>query len=206
MDILTEMSENYSEAIFGRALLNLLPGGSSIDLLLTSRFESYKKTRAEDLIRSFNNELKRLDVSKVDIAFLASEEFYDIVQRILYDSIASRMHEKRIAYAKSTIDYLENPTNIFDLEETINCISNIRERDLLYCKAIAKIIKVKSEFSAVDFVGILGDMDYSEEEIKKHLYRLANLDIIDYPRNTLTISPVFHITSLGNKLLSYWNV
>lgn len=206
MDILTEMSENYSEAILQRALLNLLPGGSSLDLLLTSRWENYKKERAEELIRIFNNELKRLDVSKVDKTFLASEEFYDIVQKILYTSIASRMTEKRIAYAKSIVDYLQSPTNIFDIEETINCISNIRERDFLYCKRIAMIVKTKEKFSAVDFVGNLGDMDYSEEEIKKHLYRLANLDIIDYPRNTLTTNPVFYITSLGEKLLSYLNI
>ena len=206
MDILTEMSENYSEAALGRALINLFPGGSSIDLLLTSRWDSYKKKRLEELVGYFKKELKRLDASKVDKTFLESEEFYDIIQRVIYDSLVSRIQEKRIAYAKSTIDFLENPTNIFDLEETISCISNIRERDFLYCKTIAILIKTKDNFRSVDFKDMLINMTYSEEEIRKHLYRLANLEIIDYPRNTLTIDPVFNITTLGRKLLNYMDL
>lgn len=206
MVILTEMSENYSEATLGRVLVNLFPGGSSIDLLLTSRWDSYKKTRSEELAGYFKKELKRLDTSKVDKIFLQSEEFYDIIHRVISDSLASRIKEKRIAYAKSTIDFLENPTNIFDLEETISCISNIKERDFLYCKAIAILIKTKDNFSAADFREKSGNMNYTDEEIRKHLYRLANLEIIDYPRNTLTIDPVFNITTLGRKLLNYMDL
>ncbi len=204
MGLLNEMTENYTNCILGRAIVTtIIPGGSAIDMAITQKWSNYQQERWEELLNNFKLELKRVDSSKIDRVFVESEEFHDIIKKIVFDSLMNGMPEKRVAYPRAVVDYLENPTHIFNLEDAINSISNIKERELRYIKRISELVRVKPKFQADDFIGKIGDIVYSVEDTNKHLYRLANYDIIDYSRNTLSINPVFYITPLGEKLMKY---
>ncbi len=50
MDILNEMSENYTNCLLGRAIINLIPGGSAIDIAITQTISFSTKTAKTDFL------------------------------------------------------------------------------------------------------------------------------------------------------------
>jgi hypothetical protein len=88
-------SESYADSDFFRGLVQLIPyAGGSLDTWMLSEARQREKMRAEEFIRSTQDEFERLDETKIDTEFLESEEFYLLFKRILIQAMQSEESEK----------------------------------------------------------------------------------------------------------------
>jgi len=97
---LAQASEAYAQNTWLRALINLIPHiGSSLDIILASRGEIHKK-RMFEFLKNLKEELSNIEEEKIDKAYLETEEFSDILLKLMEASMKSRDREKIRLYAK----------------------------------------------------------------------------------------------------------
>jgi len=102
----TKLLKWYEEAIWIRALVQLPPGGGSIDVLLSGKAASINQQRLDELLEEISTHLERLGEEKLNKDFLASEEFFEIFRTAAEIVAHSANAEKRqlvAAYLSGTI-------------------------------------------------------------------------------------------------------
>lgn len=90
----------YEKATWLRALVQIPPGGGSVDVLLAGRSASLNQQRLDELIRGVNQRLELLE--HLNEKFLGSEEFFELFRRTAEIVAHSASAEKRRLLA----DYL----------------------------------------------------------------------------------------------------
>src|SRR4030042_2626392 len=97
---INKASEAYVEKTWLRAAINLIPdSGGSLDVVLASRGSLHQK-RIVDFLESLKDEMSHIKEERIDTAYLESEEFSDIILRVMEASLRTRDREKMCLYAK----------------------------------------------------------------------------------------------------------
>lgn len=107
-DKLTKASQAFAEQTYLRAGLNLIPYiGSSLDILLTSKGQSFVIRRIEEFIHQLQTELSELQDNQVNKDYLETEEGFDLIVKAFSSAARTRQQEKLKLYAriiKSTLN------------------------------------------------------------------------------------------------------
>lgn len=97
---IVKASEVYVQHAWLRAAVNLIPYiGSSLDVVLASRGIVHQK-RILELLKNLEEEMSLIKEERIDIAYLESEEFSDILLRVMEASLKARDRDKIRLYAK----------------------------------------------------------------------------------------------------------
>jgi hypothetical protein len=124
---------NYSQNTALRAAISLLPGiGASIDLILSSGGQNIQTRRIYDTISNLEDEMAKIDETKIDKKFLDTEEFYDFMMRTFESCSKTRHNEKRILYCKILAHSvsIDNAAERSSTEDFIGFIDELSLQDL----------------------------------------------------------------------------
>lgn len=136
---IVKASEAYVQNTWLRAAVNLIPSiGGSLDVILSSRGDIYKK-RFLELFENLKEEMCRVKENKIDRAYLESEEFSDLLVKVIEASMKTRSHDKIHLYAK----FLRGAMLIQDrskvsLEDYLAAIVELTPAELEVARAIYK--------------------------------------------------------------------
>jgi hypothetical protein len=128
----TRAIERYSESPVFRALVTAIPYlGGSIDALFGQWGAEIAQRRFRVLLEELAKETARLDASKVDKAFLDSEEFVDLFTRAAREAARSRHREKvrlfaRILAGRACVDW----SGSTDAEEILDVLAGLSLRQI----------------------------------------------------------------------------
>lgn len=149
MNNLTELSKKYSSNPILRSIISIIPyAGGSLDILLSEKWNSYYQRRVEQMFSQLSEDLKNLE-SKVDEEYLSSEEFFDIIYKILNEALKTRLDDKRKIYSKIIRDSISVQKETMETESILEIVSNLYEMDLIFIYKIEKFKNTSgnSEFS-----------------------------------------------------------
>jgi hypothetical protein len=83
-DVAGKASEVYADATWLRALTNAIPYiGSSLDVIFASKGSKMVQKRIEALLENVKTEMSLIEEKMIDHKYLHSEEFFDIVVRVI---------------------------------------------------------------------------------------------------------------------------
>jgi hypothetical protein len=140
-DIASDALDRYNGPGIARAIVNLVPGGSSVDVLLTAAMETKFKTRMAQLVTEVSNRVDALDQDLVDAEFVRSEEFQTLLIRALEAMKTTHQRDKLAAFAnvlvcctlKANSDDVQKERYLLLLNELtsvhIAVLSQFRERE-----------------------------------------------------------------------------
>lgn len=98
---LIKASEIYGNQTLIRAGINAIPFiGGSLDILLSSRGQTFIVKRIEQLISNLEVEISKLDESKVNTKYLESEEAFDLIVASFNYAARTRQREKLQLYSQ----------------------------------------------------------------------------------------------------------
>ena len=208
MDILTSLSKRYDKTPLARIIISALPYiGGSLDIALTAKWNNFYQKRIDDFLNRLSIEFKEIQEEKLDMNFINSEGFFDIVYNIVKDVLTNRLIEKKIIYARILKDSLEQGQNIYDLESLIKQVEDLKEKDMVFLKHIQEYYKKNDGDISGEkmFKHIKDDNNFDLEEVTRLLFRFAYLGLLDYAMNTLTLRSKikFTRTRLFSKLNIY---
>ncbi len=98
----------YESSVWIRALVQLAPGGGSVDVVLAGKASAINQRRFEELLLNVSEQLKELGKDKLDEKFLATDEFFELFRTAVEIAAHSASIEKRklvAAYLSGTIDH-----------------------------------------------------------------------------------------------------
>jgi len=189
MDNYTELSKKYSDNSLIRTVVNIIPYvGGSLDLLLTDKWNKFYQRRIENMLEQISNDMGQIE-GKIDEEYLNTEEFFDIILKILKEASQTRLDEKRKLYSKVLRDSISKRKTKISLESIIDIISTLNETDLFFINRIEDFLKVNKikDYITTDGISTYNPTDYEDiNEIKRVLYRFSYLGLLDYERTTLT--------------------
>ena len=97
---IAKASEVYVQNTWLRAAINLIPYiGGSLDVVLASRGSLHQK-RILELLENLKEEMSHIKGERIDSAYLESQEFSDIVLRLMEASLRTKDREKMRLYAR----------------------------------------------------------------------------------------------------------
>jgi hypothetical protein len=209
MSTLIEISKKYNDSSFIRSVVSMIPYiGGGLDILLTDKWSKFYQRRVENMLSQLSMDIKAVE-DKVDEKYLNSEEFLDVVVRILKDATQTRLDDKRKLYSKVMRDSISNMSKTAETEALIEIISNLNEHDLIFINRIDTFTKVDSnqhEKFTADGISAYNPSDFSNiNEIVRVLYRFSYLGLLDYETTKLTLrkSIQFSKTPLFNRIIDY---
>ncbi len=190
MDNFTEISRKYNNNSFIRSVVSLIPHiGGGLDILLTDKWNKYYQRRVENMLQQLSSDIKTVE-DKIDEEYLTTEEFLDLITKVLNEARQTRLDEKRKLYSKVIRDSISNRKKTSDTESIIEIISNLYENDFFFLNRINEFTQVaidqKEQFTA-DGISTYNPTDYTDiNEIIRVLYRFSYLGLLDYEANKLT--------------------
>lgn len=190
MDKMMELSKKYGEKPYLRSVINLIPYvGGSLDILLTDKWNAFYQRRIENMLDQLSTDLSTIEDSKVNHEYLESEEFFDLIQKILKESIQTRLDNKRKLYSKVIRDSISNQKSTAETESLFEIISSLYEKDLFLLFQIQAYITKTSNFnfSGQDIQGYLSNDQFDLNETVRSLYRFSYLGLLDYKTTKLTL-------------------
>lgn len=146
---------------------------------------------------------------KIDTSQLQSEEFFDIVLKIVQESVQTRLDDKRKLYSKIIRDSITYDKSTSETESLIEIASNLYEKDLIM---IYKVSEFLSNATGKDFTGeAFFDFLQNEgiqvdvSEVVRVLYRFSYLGLLDYNTTKLTLRQriPFNKTPLFDRVHGY---
>lgn len=207
MDKLTQLSKKYSDNTLLRGIINLIPYiGSSSDLLLSEKWNTFYHRRIDDMLEQLSNDLDGLK-DKVDEEYINSEEFFDVMTNVLTTITKTRLDEKRKIYSKIIRDSITFKANVMETESILGIIEQLNEKDIVFIQFISNFRNQHSsgEFSAEFIIQnkSLGIIDTNE--IVRLLFRHSYLGLLDYKMNILTLREKvkFKTTPFFEKIIGY---
>ena len=204
-----ELSKRYDNNMIVRTIVNLIPHiGGALDTVLSSKWKHYHSIRVEDFLNKLGTELSTLNDNVVNKQFLESEEFYDLIYRIVSNAFSSRYPETRTGYAKVIRGAICQEESVSTLEELVGQIADLREKDFLFLPRIKSFFEANKVVSGNTLAEELREEGYSPYELELHLYRFENLGLLDHPRNSLMgrCKTTFQKLPLFDKLISFLDI
>ncbi len=95
MSKISKLLQLYEKSSWLRAIVQLPPGGGSIDTLLAGKAAGINQKRVEELLENVNYQIEALDGNKINKSFLESEEFFEIFRTAAEIAARSANKEKR---------------------------------------------------------------------------------------------------------------
>lgn len=189
MDNYTELSKKYSDNSLIRSVVNIIPYiGGSLDLLLTDKWNKFYQRRIENMLEQISNDIAQIE-GRIDDEYLNTEEFFDIIFKILKEATQTRLDDKRKLYSKVLRDSISKRKSNITLESIIDIITNLNETDLFFINRIDNFMKVNKikEYINADGISTYHPSDYEDiNEIIRILYRFSYLGLLDYETTSLT--------------------
>ena len=144
---------------------------------------------------------------KINNDYLKSEEFFDIILKIIQESIKTRLDDKRKIYSKIIRDSISYQKSTAETESIIEIVSNLYEKDLFLIFQLQKYLTIekKKNFTGEDIFRFLSNENSDINEIVRSLYRLAFLGLLDYDTTKLTLRQKiqFSKTPLFDRIHNY---
>jgi hypothetical protein len=136
---IVKASEAYAQKTWLRAAINLIPYiGGSLDVVLTSRGSLHQK-RFFELLEGLKKEMSLIKEDKIDRAYLESEEFSDILLKVIEASLKTRNRDKIRLYAKFLRGaILIQNRNQLPLEDYLATLTELTPAELEVARAIYK--------------------------------------------------------------------
>lgn len=130
--------ENYSSDIALQNTILSIPGGPAVDVLIREIGSRISQQRIAETVYAIQLELDRLDAMKIDREYVTTEEFYDLVIKVFYQSVKDRISEKKRIFAKilSNSILLDNIDLRTNSEDFVNLLDDLSIRDLQLMKHI----------------------------------------------------------------------
>ncbi len=189
MDNYTALSKKYSDNSLIRTVVNIIPYvGGSLDLLLTDKWNKFYQRRIDNMLQQISNDIKQIE-DKIDEEYIETEEFFDIILKILKEASQTRLDEKRKLYSKILRDSISGSNNKIYLESIIDIISTLNEIDLFFINRIEEFLKVSTikDYFTADGISTYNPTDYKNiDDITRVLYRFSYLGLLDFERTTVT--------------------
>jgi hypothetical protein len=207
MNNLTELSKKYSTNPILRSVISIIPYvGGSLDILLTEKWNSFYQKRIEQMLGQLSIDLKDLE-GKVDEEYLGSEEFFDVIYKVLNEAFKTRLEEKRKIYSKIIRDSITSNKETMETESILEIVSSLYEKDLIFIYKIAEIKKSIEtfEFTGEEMLVFLSNEKFDKNEIVRILFRFSSLGLLDYKMNILTLREKvkFSTTLFFDNILKY---
>jgi len=136
-EAIVTVSQAYADNTILRMTVNAIPSiGSSLDVLFCSRADISRR-RFGVLIEDLTKEMQGLAESKIDKSYVQSEEFSDLLFKIIDASFKTRSVEKLYLYAKflSSAIIFENRSKIA-IDDYLNTLVDLTPLELEVAKAI----------------------------------------------------------------------
>lgn len=204
-----ELSKRYDNNTIARTIVNLIPHiGGALDTVLSSKWTHYHSIRVEDFQKKIVTEISTLNENAVNKQFLETEEFYDLIYRIVSNAFSSRCPETRTGYAKVLRSAICQEEKMSTLEELVCKIADLREKDILFLRRIKSFFESNKVVSGNTLAEELREEGYSPYESELYLYRFENLGLLDHPRNTMVgrCNTTFQKLPLFDKIISFLDI
>lgn len=145
-------SKFYKDDIAQRTLISNIPIiGFAIDSILTEKWSKYSKERLEIFNEFLITEFERLEENNVDKDFLNSNEFFDLIVKLIENSIKTRHKERVHLFGKLLKSRcLKGYNSNYDSGDFTNTINELIPRDIIVIKnliELAEKLKIEKEKS-----------------------------------------------------------
>ena len=190
--------------------------GPVIDTILTSKGQKISYNRLLEFIKELETEIKSIDERLINLEFIESEEFYDLLIRAIEASLKTRHNEKRKLYAtilknRCLVEKEDlNPEFYLDIINELNVEELIVAKKLFELKTtdgyenLIKENKEKSEYIKQDKdVLALTDMPIDKDDYTFILLRLQRVGLIKEQTGMIIgyTGGVYNITETFRKLM-----
>ena len=126
----------YEGATWLRALVQTLPGGSSIDVILAGRATSVNQRRLIELIDNVEKRVSKLATTELDKAFLETDEFFEVFRATAEIAAHSANEQKRAVLA----DYLAGIVEAGELTDLrAQVLEDLRSLQPIHLRVLASL-------------------------------------------------------------------
>lgn len=110
--------------------------GTVIDTIITTEGQKISYKRLLDFYNQLSNEVSLINDRVIDLEFVKSEEFYDLLLKMSEASMKTRNEEKRKLYSKILATACSNKEIKTDPEHFFNVIAELSVEELLVAKKL----------------------------------------------------------------------
>jgi hypothetical protein len=194
-------SENYE---YQATVQNIPIIGPFIDQMIKETSSKIGQSRANELLALLIEAMNLIDQYKVDYPYLESEEFYDLISKVVEKSMRDRYKEKRILYVKILTNsiLIENKHLHDNSEDFLSILDDLTPKDLVVLKNIYKQQKEMQPYYNPD------DNEYDELKTVElagwnELQSICNLSQVDFKISLLKLSRCGLLHEIVGMILSY---
>jgi hypothetical protein len=188
--------------------------GPIIDTILTSKGQKIAYDRLIGFIDELKNEINEIDERLINLEFVESEEFYDLLIKSIESSLKTRHEEKRKLFARIIVNRCTVDKSDLNPEFYLDIISELTIEELLVAKKLfelkttdeyEKLIKrqEKSEYIKQDQdVLALTDLPIEKDDYTFILLRLQKVGLIKEQTGMIIgyTGGVYNVTETFKKL------
>jgi len=113
--------------------------GPVIDTILTSKGQKISYNRLLNFIKELESEIKGIDEKLINLEFIESEEFYDLLVKSIEASLKTRHNDKRKLYATILSNCCILEKEDLNPEFFLNIITELTIEELIVAKKLYKL-------------------------------------------------------------------
>jgi hypothetical protein len=131
----------YSEMTVFRAMINTIPYvGGSIDVMLSNNAQKITGRRINLLLETLKNDVKKVKEEVIDREYLETEEFFDLIRKIMEATIKTRDNEKIQLYSRILCNAMLKDSAAKNLaEDYLSVLAELSLRELHLAKVIYRM-------------------------------------------------------------------
>jgi hypothetical protein len=122
--------------------------GGIIDTILTTNAQEISSRRLNDFFNQLSNRMTEVEEKLIDLEFIKSEEFYDLLFKIIESSQRTRIDEKRKLYSQILCNACKINKEDVNPEFYINVINELTIEELIVAKKLYEL-KVSGEYKNI---------------------------------------------------------
>lgn len=137
-EVARKASETYANNTALRAVITAIPYiGGSLDVIFVSKASKIYQERIKALLENLKTEMSLIGEEMIDKEYLRSEEFFDVVVKVIEASSRTRDREKIRLYAKLLCGSVAiQDRREFFAEDYLNILVELTPRELEVARAI----------------------------------------------------------------------
>lgn len=133
-----KLVDGYDRRVLLRLVVQAIPGGSTVDAVIAGKASQLSQERFDELVSHVSTELEHLDKQKLDIKFLASEEFFEIF-RSTAEIVARTVNKEKRRILGDYLAGVAQLSTIGDLEAQV--LEDLRNLQPLHLIVLASLPK-----------------------------------------------------------------
>ena len=204
--ILELFSHNYSSDLVTRSMVSLT-GLGFIDILLAGRGQEIKAKRIEQFVSFLQQEVARIDGDKIDLAYLESDEWMDLLEKALENVTRTKDTNKILAITRILCGVVvENIDNIADPEDLLDVLSELNTEEAILLRVIYE--HGEGEYYTITGYGmslIPHLPEFLHNRIKFLLKRIESIGLISEKTGAFRSysGGTYSLTTVGKALLGF---